>query len=105
MTTVEEPEVKLGLRSGIDYTLEDMADALLAQARRERPKAEEDADPYPVLSPGQMARRQAREVYNRNGTPEAHFYSGIYRRAYNPKIHDRPPKRFNPEDANDAEQP
>lgn len=86
-----ELDHKLGtIRSGTDYDLEDIADGILAQYRREQGK--DDDDPYEVLSPGQMLRRQSREVLNKNGVPEVHLYSGLFRRAYNPKMYDRPPR-------------
>lgn len=75
-------------KNGIDYNLEDYADELLAQNRRENPRSQ-DQDPYEVLSPGQLDRRRSREIYNRNGFPEAHLFSGIYRRAHNPLLNKR----------------
>lgn len=83
-----ESETTLGTpKAGVDYELEEQADALLAQARRDLPK--DDEDPYEVLSPGQLERRRSREIYNANGVPEPHLFSGIYRRADNPLIRDR----------------
>lgn len=37
-----------------------------------------------------MDRRRSREIYNKNGFADPHLYSGLYRRAYNPRMHDRP---------------
>jgi len=86
------PQCRLGnAKAGVDYTLEERADALLAQSRREHPRSQ-DEDPYEVLSPGQMDRRRSREIYNKNGFPEPHLFAGLYRRAHNPKMFDRPPR-------------
>lgn len=76
-------------KNGVDYDLEEYADELLAEYRRKRPRREDD-DPYEVLSPGQIDRRHSREIYNKNGVPEVELYSGIYRRADNPLMRDRP---------------
>lgn len=75
-------------KNGVDWNLEEYADEMLAQARREVPRSQDD-DPYEVLSVGQLDRRRSREIYNRNGFPEPHLYSGLYRRAYNPVMADR----------------
>ena len=91
---VEESRPR-SIKSGIDYELEELADQLLAQAKRDRIFPEED--PYDVLSPGQLDRRKSREIFNGRGVPEAHLFSGLYRRAYNPKIQDRPPKAMHEE--------
>lgn len=70
----------------MDYSLEEKADELLAQRRREG----HPDDDYLVLSPGQMDRRRSREIYNRNGFPEAHLFNGLYRRVHNPLIGVKP---------------
>lgn len=93
----QEPDAVLGrLKSGIDYGLEEMADEMLAQAKRDKVAVDDD---YEVLSPGQLDRRRGREIYNQNGTPEVHLFSGLYRRAYNPRMRDRPQKNEKSTDA------
>lgn len=76
----------LPMKTGVDYSLEEEADELLAQCRREG----HPEDDYLVLSPGQMDRRRSREIYNRNGFPESHLFSGLYRRVHNPLIGTKP---------------
>lgn len=73
-------------KSGIDYELEELADNLLAQSRRDDPKGDEG---YEFLSAGQLDRRRSREIYNQNGIPEPHLFSGLYRRADNPALRER----------------
>lgn len=77
-----------GRTSGIDWDLEEEADRLLADYRRDHPIISEEE--YLVLSKGQMDRRSQKEILNKQAFPEAHLFSGLYRRAYNPNIGKRP---------------
>lgn len=71
---------------GTNLDLEEQADRLLADGRAGVTKLSEKKD---YLSPGQLDRRRWREVYNRNGFPEPHLYSGLFNRAYNPVLAER----------------
>lgn len=73
---------------GVAWDLEEEADRLLADYRREHPIISEEE--YLVLSKGQMDRRSNKEILNKQSFPEAYLYSGLYRRAYNPQIGKRP---------------
>ena len=73
---------------GTSWELEEEADRLLANYRREHPIISEEE--YLVLSKGQMDRRSQKEILNKQSHPEAYLYSGLYRRAYNPNIGKRP---------------
>lgn len=73
---------------GVAWDLEEEADRILADYRRKHPVLSEEE--YLVLSKGQMERRSQKEILNKQSFPEAHLYSGLYRRAYNPNIGKRP---------------
>lgn len=73
---------------GVDWELEEEADRILADYRRENPIISQEE--YLVLSKGQMDRRSQKEILNKQSYPEAHLYSGLYRRAYNPHFGKRP---------------
>lgn len=73
---------------GTAWDLEEEADRLLANYRREHPIISEEE--YLVLSKGQMDRRAQKEILNKQSYPEAHLYSGLYKRAYNPNFGKRP---------------
>lgn len=73
---------------GIAWDLEEEADRILADYRRKHPILSQEE--YLVLSKGQMDRRSQKEILNKQSFPEAHLYSGLYRRAYNPNIGKRP---------------
>ena len=77
------------VRSGVDWDLETQADELLRQSRVGITKVSDKQD---FLTNDQLERRRCREVYNRNGIPDAHLYSGLYRRAWNPHAGTRPTK-------------
>lgn len=72
---------------GVDYTLEEKANAILREGRRGITALSQKKD---YLTEEQLALRQGREVYNCNGVPDAHIMSGLYRRAYNPGAGARP---------------
>lgn len=69
--------------NGTDLILEEEADRILAKGREGITKLSEKKD---YLSPGQLERRRWREVYNKNGFPEPHLFSGQFNRAYNPLL-------------------
>lgn len=71
---------------GTNLELEEMADRILADGRAGVTKLSEKQD---YLSTGQLDRRRQREIYNRNGFPEPHLFSGMFNRAYNPVMADR----------------
>lgn len=69
---------------GVDPYLEEQADRILAEDRKRRGAKAVAEDG--CLTDGQMDSRRQREVYNKNGVPEASLYNGLFRRAYNPLI-------------------
>lgn len=73
--------------SGINYTLEEQANALLRQSRQGVTALSAKRD---FLTEDQYTNRLAHEVYNVNGVPDCHLVSGYYRRAYNPHAGTRP---------------
>lgn len=66
-----------------DPALEEIADGWLDEDRRQRPHGGE------ILSYEQLERRRQREV-QAGLRPDPAFYSGLYHRAYNPRLGDRP---------------
>ncbi len=75
----EEKKKKMSLRNGVDWKLEEDADRLLADGRRNDPVSKTD-----YLSKEQLALRRSKEVLNGNGVPDASLFSGMYRRCFNP---------------------
>ena len=69
------------LKSGVDWELENEADAMLAKSRVGVTKVSDKKD---YLSPDQLERRRAKEVYVEAGVPDPHLYRGLFKRAYNP---------------------
>ena len=67
--------------TGENWLLEDVANHLLAVARRGITRHRDLRD---YLSTSQLDLRRGREVYTTNGTPDEAIVSGLYRRAYNP---------------------
>lgn len=78
------------LYSGVNSELEEKANALLRESRRGITALSEKKD---FLTEEQMHLRQAREVLNSNGFPDPAIRRGLYRRAYSPMAHSRPPSR------------
>lgn len=76
-----DPDVLCRTRSGSDWEIEMLADQILADGRRGVMKHSELRD---YLSPSQLDLRRSREIMPTQGYPEAHIFSGLYRRAYNP---------------------
>ena len=81
------PPRPMSLRSGVDYKLEEEADKMLADSRRGVTSMSAKTD---YLSKEQLALRQSKEVFNRQGVPDSAFMSGMYRRAFNPLYGQRP---------------
>lgn len=79
----------LRLRSGEDPSSEEIANEILVESRRREGK---EADRRAWLTTEQITLRQHKEVYNKNGFPDASLVSGMYRRAYNPHTGSRPGK-------------
>ena len=73
--------------NGVDFALEEQANAILREGRRGVTALSDKKD---YLTTEQYALRQRREVYNCNGVPDCHIMSGLYRRAYNPGAGARP---------------
>lgn len=77
----ESDDVLCRTSSGVDLSLEEMANYLLATARRGTTRHSELRD---YLSQSQLDLRASREIYPAQGFPESHLFSGLYRRVYNP---------------------
>ena len=75
------------LRSGEDLLVEEQANEILVNNRRQEGK---NADRREWLTAEQILLRQHKEVYNQNGFPDASLVSGIYKRAHNPNAGNRP---------------
>lgn len=73
----------LRLRDGVDHNVEEQTDEYL----KEHKETERD-----WLTKEQLALRIAKEVYPENGVPDGRFMAGLYRRAYNPLMGQRPSK-------------
>lgn len=87
MTDYLEPPSPLSLRSGVDYSVEERADRLLATGR-EGVTALCDKRDY--LTKDQLSLRAQKEVMNVNGISDESLMSGLFRRAYNPLAGHRP---------------
>lgn len=72
---------------GVDFALEQQANEILREGRRGITALSAKKD---YLTEEQLALRLQREVYNINGVPDAHIFSGIYRRSFNPNTGHRP---------------
>ena len=75
------------MRIGIDFELEEAANALLREGRRGITALSAKRD---YLTDEQLALRQSREVLNITGVADESLYSGLYRRAFNPLAGKRP---------------
>lgn len=83
------------LYQGINYDLEEQANAILRDGRKGITALSEKKD---YLTDEQLSLRQAREVLNSNGVPDPSIRKGLYRRSYNPLANNRPRKNGNCED-------
>lgn len=79
--------LSLSLKTGIDFTLEEAANMILAEGRKGVTKLSDKKD---YLTEEQLVLRQQREVYNSNGVPDKGIVCGLYRRTYNPNMGRRP---------------
>lgn len=77
------------MKYGIDEHLEDLTEGLLVEWRRNLPPEKRTAEKRRTLLATQIEYRRTREVYNKNGFPEASLYSGSFSRAYNPNSRKR----------------
>ncbi|QDH91806.1 hypothetical protein SEA_PHRAPPUCCINO_131 [Mycobacterium phage Phrappuccino] len=73
------------LKSGVDWSLEEQADAILSKDRG-------DARSSDYLSQDQLDLRARREISNQLGVADAALMRGMYRRAHNPLAGTRPTK-------------
>ena len=79
----------MSLRSGVDWSLEEQADVLLA-----RSKATMGAPvDYQYLSTDQLDLRANQKIGNHLGVADASLVAGVYRRTHNPLMGTRPGKR------------
>lgn len=79
----------MSLTNGINYKIEADANEWLRKGREGVTKLSEKKD---YLTEEQLSLRNDREVPNGHGFPEAHIFSGMYRRSYNPLAGKRPSK-------------
>jgi hypothetical protein len=89
-----EPPRYLGLKNGLDYSVEEQADKWLAKGR-EGVTALCDKRDY--LTKDQLQLRASKEVLNINGVPDEALFSGLFRRAHNPLSNSRPRGRAHTE--------
>lgn len=83
----------LVLRYGIDLALEDQANTLLREHRKSLALSEKNE----ILTWDQMKLRWSREVYSLTGILDANFVPGLYKRAYNPLLGNRPKRPEHPD--------
>jgi hypothetical protein len=74
-------------RVGVDFSLEEIANQILADGRKGITKLSDKKD---YFTEEQLVLRQQREVYNSNGFPDKGIVCGLYRRTYNPNMGKRP---------------
>lgn len=87
--TIADPSI-LPLRNGVDYSVEDDTEKLLATDRRELRGQGVDVD---YLTTDQLLLRRLRELTGPYGTPDpALSKGGMYRRTFNPNFGQRPVK-------------
>jgi hypothetical protein len=77
----------LPLRTGVDYSVEDETEKLLADDRRELREQGLDVD---YLTTDQLLLRWSRELIGPYGAPDRAISHGMYRRAFNPAMGQRP---------------
>ena len=80
------------MKIGVDFALEEAANALLREGRRGVTALSAKRD---YLTEEQLALRQSREVLNITGVADESLYSGLYRRAFNPLAGKRPKRPNN----------
>lgn len=72
---------KRKITSGKNTELESIADAILADYRKDIRKHSEKQD---YLSEHQLKKRMQKEIYVTSGFPDESLFSGIFKRAHNP---------------------
>jgi len=87
MTLLGDPR-PLRLRTGIEWGMEDEADRLLNDDRRQRTAAGNPRSDW--LSRDQLLMRQNREIGNELGVCDPSLRQGMFRRVYNPCLGQRP---------------
>ena len=92
---LEEPCI-MPLRNGIDFSLEEKTEKLLAEDRREMRAMHVPLD---YLTVDQMLLRRAREITGPYGAPDGALTHGMYKRRYNPNMGQRPTKLKNSDDS------
>jgi hypothetical protein len=85
----------LSLRAGIDWNLEAQADDLLLAHRATCTTAGEKTE---ILTETQLELRANREVYTSLGVADSQLFSGLYRRAFNPEMGQRPSRHRRTDD-------
>lgn len=85
----------LSLRAGIDWSLEQQANDLLLAHRATCTTADEKTE---ILTEAQLELRNNREVYTSLGVADSQLFSGIYGRAFNPEIGQRPSRHRRADD-------
>lgn len=83
---VTDPSI-LPLRSGVDFSVEDDTERLLADDRRRLREQEQEVD---YLTADQLLLRRSRELIGPYGAPDRALSRGMYRRAFNPAMGQRP---------------
>lgn len=79
----------LPLRDGVDYSIEDETEKLLAEDRREMRATRLSPD---YLTFDQLLLRRNREIVGPFGAPDRALTKGMYRRSFNPNMGKRPTK-------------
>lgn len=79
-TTYKAPKPK-NPKVGVDWKIEEQAKEWLKST-----KTKEEIRSCDFLFDDQISRRKQREVYNKYGIPDSTIVSGIFNRAFNPKM-------------------
>jgi hypothetical protein len=94
-------DIVLGtVKREIDWELEEQAHALLIKDRKQRGIKSIQAttsEEYCWLTDWQLDLRLEREVYNKNGVPDANIIEGRFIRAFNPLFGKRPKRSDAPD--------
>lgn len=70
-------------KQGVDEELDELATEILQEDRRRR-GVTKHSEMKDWLSPGQIYRRQSREILPTSGVPDKSYVSGLFHRVYNP---------------------
>lgn len=82
-----QPQQPLRLKSGMDYSLEEMANRLLAESRKGITALRDKQD---YLTHDQLMLRSQREVLVTDGIPDEAYHRGMFRRVFSPTFGKRP---------------